>query len=510
MQHCFQQIICRQIFGKPPDYLNYEDFLLPIAYLSAFASRTNNMEETEKHLTAYLNKLLSIEADKKVRLQESDLERLALELGVSWAEVREIRDLHLQKADAFLQNGLYEDAIAQYRECLVLHPHWQPALLGLAKACYGAWLAQPTADKRQVAIIAVRKAIDCYPAEPEPYGLLKNLQTLPPQSKHPQHRHTIVLFFAVGLLFAAIAAALVITFAKRPAETISQLPSERDMVSHSSADEHTEPPQPQPVSPSQPSVRQPTREQSPARPPTAPQRIEISYDEQSDHHLRFLADNSELNIYPSSYAYRLTGHFQVQNAEIAKLKIRVEGLDESGKIIFTEYKDVFGMLTVPAFRPNDLIPFDFLLYKEDPTAIPLHRIRLSVQDIQTDDASAYYAPAQPVALIWNFSKSANINLEAAFRDSRLVPYALDKKSTIHHYTLEFKNTGNQHLSQLKFVIQYLDKEQKILQLHERYAVVPSGPRLKRGYTRIVHGVQVIENVLSEKIDKVVIQITDAR
>ncbi|WP_250630165.1 hypothetical protein [Rhodoflexus caldus] len=471
------------------------------------------MDDAEKQLRAYLSKLLSIEDSKKIVLAEADLERISLELGVSWQDVKTIRDRHLQKAESFLKNGLFSEAIAEFNECMVLHPNLQAAVLGLAKACYGKWFAQPTAENRQAAVAAIRSAIDLFPAEQEPYQLLKTIQLPPAIPTAPKDTPQKAWALIAVLLVAVLLAVAVVFVARQSSPVPVESPRGSTPMPSTPAAEVPAQVEEAPTSAAVPAPKSGVSKKE--TPPTTtaeptPQ-IGVFFDESLEKSLDFQLENSELSLYPGSYAYKLTGYFQVKNAEIEKLKIRIEGLDENGKVLFTQYRDAAGSLTSgQTFRPDDLIPFDFLLYKEGENSTSLRSVRLMVQEMRKEDAAPSYAAAQPIEIIWNFEKSPNINLAAAVRESRFSEYSLGKKGTTHHYVLEFKNTGNRHLSQVKFAVEYLDKNGKSLDLHERYAVVASGAKLRRGQVRLYHGVYIIDNLSPDKVAGFRLRIVEAQ
>lgn len=470
------------------------------------------MDDAEKQLRAYLSKLLSIEDNKKIVLAETDLERMSLDLGISWQEVKIIRDRHLQKADSFLSNSLFGEAVTEYKECLVLHPNLQKAVLGLANASYGQWLAQPTIANRQAAILAVHSAIDLYPAEQGPYRLLKTLQS-PPEATAPSGKRLQKVWLLIaGLLIAILMAGAMLFLSIQsppapPAPPNNSAPLPSTSIKEATPVPTEEAPLPVIEAPA-PKNTEPKKGTSTTTEPSP--KISVIFDTQTEKDLDFQIENSELSLYPNSYAYRLTGHFQVKNIEVEKLKIRIEGLNKNGKVLFTDYKDVAGSLSRQLFRPDDLIPFDFLLYKEGENTTSLQNIRLVVQEIRKEEAASAYAAAQPAEIVWNFEKSPNIDLAAAIRESQLTEYSLGKKGTTHHYVLAFRNTGNQHLSHVRFAVEYLDKNQKSLGLHERYAVVASGAKLKRGNTRLFHGVYIIDHITPDKVTGFRLRIIEAR
>lgn len=472
------------------------------------------MDDAEKQLRAYLSKLLSIEDNKKIVLAEADLERISLELGVSWQDVKNIRDRHLQKAESFLKNGLFSEAIAEFNECMVLHPNLQAAVLGLAKACYGKWFAQPTAENRQAAVAAIRSAIDLFPAEQEPYQLLKTIQ-LPPAIPTAPKDTPQKAWALIAVLLVAVLLAVAVVFVARQPPSVPVSPRGSTPMPSTPA---VEVPVQAEEAPTPAATAAPKSESGVSKKETPPTttaestpQIGVFFDESSGKSLDFQLENSELSLYSGSYAYKLTGYFRVKNAEIEKLKIRIEGLDKNGKVLFTQYRDAAGSLTFgQTFRPDDLIPFDFLLYKEGENSTSLRSVRLMVQEMRKEDAAPSYAAAQPIEIIWNFEKSPNINLAAAVRESRFSEYSLGKKGTTHHFVLEFRNTGNRHLSQVKFAVEYLDKNGKSLDLHERYAVVASGAKLRRGQVRLYHGVYIIDNLSPDKVAGFGLRIVEAQ
>ncbi len=202
-------------------------------------------------------------------------------------------------------------------------PNLQAAVLGLARACYGKWFAQPTAENRQAAVAAIRSAIDLFPAEQELYQLLKTIQLPPATPTTPKKDTPQKAWALIAVLLVTVLLAVTVVFVTRQPSPVpvESLRSSTSMPSTSAVEvpvQVEEAPTPAPKSGVSKKETPPTTTAEPT-----PQ-IGVVFNESSRKILDFQLENSDLGLYPGSYAYKLTGYFQVKNAEIEKLKIRIE------------------------------------------------------------------------------------------------------------------------------------------------------------------------------------------
>ncbi len=98
--------------------------------------------DDESILQDYIARLLSTQDERDEWLSEDDLKTVAHDLGLSdedLARIEATTEAHRQRGQHFSQHGAWDDAVAEYRQAVVLDPFDVPLVHALAVAHASRW-----------------------------------------------------------------------------------------------------------------------------------------------------------------------------------------------------------------------------------------------------------------------------------------------------------------------------------------------------------------------------------
>lgn len=190
---------------------------------------------------------------------------------------------------------------------------------------------------------------------------------------------------------------------------------------------------------------------------------------------------SRLDNYTDVSYYKLKGELKHEgNTEITELKLKVELLNEEGKVISTEIDRTLGKHQAP-IRPGDVHPFRLL----EKTTPALRKVRLSVQTVTQEPAPSRYPAAKPVEVTWEFEKPETFSIAVRERASHFTNYSIGDsfRSAYHKLHLEIENTGEATIHTLQLQISFLDRQGNVTSTAEPYILISDEPSLLPGQIR---------------------------
>lgn len=196
-----------------------------------------------------------------------------------------------------------------------------------------------------------------------------------------------------------------------------------------------------------------------------------------DSNLKFDPTKSELNDYDTSFSYKLQGVMSSTAYEISKMRIRVDLVDVSGKVVQVEYDDVRDTYQ-PIGRPNDALPLDVLVY-EKRVAPKLKEARVYVDQLVKEPALAAYPSEKPIVPIWESEHPAGIKFTVTERSKKTYTYSYDNGKTTAYLTISIQNTGTQALDRVQLKAEFCNAKDQVIGSTVNYVVSSaSGPVLR--------------------------------
>lgn len=402
----------------------------------------------------YIDRILELRQQRDESLTPEDLQEVARDLGLTEADLaaaeQAARD-HLARGERYLEHGRHDDAVSELTDAAALAPGWPDAALRLAEAHAARHAARPNGADQAAAQRWARRCLDLDPECEAAYELLNRVDqpvkgAVAPVVRQRSNAALVAwLILAVTLFFGLLAGLIV-------------APTSRGVVA----------PEPPPIVAPVPDV---------APLPEAAVPVELVAGEAAE--IAFETRASELNVYPTSCFYRLTGLVtNTGSTELHALKVRLDLLDADGATVGADVVEVVGTAD-SALRPGDTALFE-KLHQTQPTVA---RAVLRPETAEQRPAAPSYAAATPLAVEW-MAQPAGIEVSFAERAKSL---STNRFRDGQHFraTLEVTNRGATALGTLKVQVRYLDAGGAVAETSERLIAHLGGVPLWPGETRLV-------------------------
>lgn len=156
---------------------------------------TNNIE-------AYFQKILQIK-DQRKGVSEAELKEIALELGMSeneWREVQKVARGHIDRGYNFLDHNNEEDALKEFEQALVVYPDDARALYGIAHIHERWFLEKGKAENKTEALQYAHDTLQADPAHANAARLISYLKNKKPVTAWQKIRKPLVWLVILGIL----------------------------------------------------------------------------------------------------------------------------------------------------------------------------------------------------------------------------------------------------------------------------------------------------------------------
>ncbi len=168
--------------------------------------------DDESILQDYIARLLSMQDERDEWLGEDDLKTVARDLGLSdedLARIEATTEAHRQRGQRFSQHDAWDDAIAEYRQAVVLDPFDVSLVHALAVTHASRYEETRAPEDRETAERYTRRCIELDPNHQPSYELLAVLKH-PPATAPPKPAARRAVIFAILLGVVVIAAAALV------------------------------------------------------------------------------------------------------------------------------------------------------------------------------------------------------------------------------------------------------------------------------------------------------------
>ncbi len=166
--------------------------------------------DEEKILQDYIARLLSLQDERDEWLGEDDLKKAARDLGLSdrdLVRIDAVAEGHRQRGRNFSRHEAWDEAIAEFRQAMVLDPFDVPLLHELAVAHASRYQQTHRDDDRAAARHYARRCIQLDADHQRSYELLTALQQAP--AAHPGKRAKVAVFVAAAVVLVGALLVLV-------------------------------------------------------------------------------------------------------------------------------------------------------------------------------------------------------------------------------------------------------------------------------------------------------------
>ena len=416
--------------------------------------------DDENILQDYIARLLSVQDERDEWLGENDLKAVARDLGLSdedLARIEATTEAHRQRGQHFSEHRAWDDAVAEYRQAVVLDPFDVPLIHALAVA--HARRGEQTGDRedREAAERYARRCIELDPDHQPSYKLLTALKKPLEAAAAPTAARRTILIRVVALLIIGIAAGVFYAAksTRPPAETTTTTET---------------PPAPNPA-PIPPDAPTPSEAQIPIR---------FLDDGQA---LRLDVQRSLFNRYADAFSYTLHATLHNEAGELHRLRLKMTLHDADGAVLQTKYFDGRSEHQ-PYLRPGDTVPISTLIYQKQPPP-GLQEVRLSIDIIEREPAAANYGVPAPTPLTWEFSQSTHLDVAVYERESRVNE---GFREPMHFLTLAVRNNGARSVQHLRLKVTWFDAQDDVLTSELTYVVSSAGPAMRAGETWVTRAI----------------------
>ncbi len=414
--------------------------------------------DDESILQDYIARLLSTQDERDEWLDEDDLKTVARDLGLSdedLARIEATTEAHRQRGQHFSQHGAWDDAVAEYRQAVVLDPFDVPLVHALAVTHARRYEETRDREDRETAERYTRRCIELDPNHQPSYELLTALKqspaTAPPK---PAARRAVILAFAMAMVVIA-AAALVYLNSSPPPEAPPP------------------PPPPPPTATVAPGAALPSEMQIPVR----------LLDADNARGLHLDVQRSLLNNYDSTFSYTLHATLLNQTDELHRLRMKMALVGADGAVVQTKYFDARSDHQ-PYLRPGDTAPVAELIYEKQP-APRLQEVQLSVDIVEREPAASAYDATPPIPVTWEFTQPAHLDVEVYERESRI---SSGFREQMHFLTLAAYNQGTRSVQHLRLKVTWFDAQDATITSELTYVVPSTGPAMRSGETWLARAI----------------------
>jgi tetratricopeptide (TPR) repeat protein len=377
-------------------------------------------------------------------LTQTDLQTVALEMGLTpedLARAQQQADQHLIQGQGYLRYGRWTEAIDELEQARCLNPLDLNVLQELARGYGGRFSVDQQERDRQQALSLAKQCLELQPGYLPALQLLHQLDRPRPRSQSFNLRRWTGWG---GLLLLVLLGTSVVKQVKGSPETALA-------------------PAVQPAASPVAVTLVPT--------PELPRLV-------------FDTRRSQLRQQGNTSVYTLQGLLVNQsNRELQRLRLKVDYLNVQDQVIASEVIDALGVQHV-ALRPGDRQPLGL----DKALDASLHRVRLTVQSIESDVAPPQYPEPRPVELKGTARQASRI-FSVAERRSQF--QNLSAGRAYHDAVFEITNTGDAPIHVLKLQIdryssvgRILDRQSLLVVSEHDLPLLPGETRLKRSLTEI--------------------------
>lgn len=434
---------------------------------SLFILKSKNMPISKDLLEKFIQTILEIQNSKNSVIHDTkDLKSIAVEMGYTendWQEYIELFEKYLNSARAFLEHNNTNDAILNVEKAVELNPYSLEANALASQVYKYHFLKTRQKIFKQKAIAQANKCLHIDNSHSQSYELISFLKN--EKAGNPKK---IIIAVAGAILVTAIASVML-------------------FVTRTSNDVYTE----------NSSQNEQYIEKSTLELPEIPA---IFVENDLSEGIIFEKELAELKNYDNSYSFKLLAYLSLEGIEISQLKLKIDLISKSGKIISSEIIEPVRERQA-VYRPGDLIPVYFLAYENGKTRPDIEKVQISVYTKRSQTAALKYESSPEIKSGWAYSRPANLNF--VFRERTRSINNSYKEGCYYTLSIEAENTGNTAVGTLKVEIEWYDFSEKVIISKTAYISSSSAPEIKRGQTRIYNGTWAIpvnaENIKGYKI-----------
>lgn len=400
----------------------------------------------------YIERVERLRTHRDTQLNDDDLRNIARELGMSEADLAavdaEIQD-RCNRGQRFAERSLWDDAVRELGEALILAPNRVDLIHALAVAHHGRYRAHTNASDRKAADDLARRCIDLDPKFQPAYDLLGALSQPAAPKPSSSNTGTIVALVAVvfvGLIAVAVVGVAALLVMSGGDEASSNLPSHSSndfKVTHSKSSESS--PQEASGAPF-------------ALGTTQPGGLPVELvDSPVARGLVVHVHESRHSVYQdkSFYSYKFTLENR-STLELHEAKGKLTFYDSMGAEVMTDAQEVHGS-TDGIMRPGDSAPFDSTIKAPSNAA----KVTLEVTQANTSPAPNDYDPGRKLKLDWKAQKPSHIKL-SAYERSASTSSSYAKGSKFWKTQFAFVNVGSAPIRTLKVEAAFYDADNKEL------------------------------------------------
>ncbi len=372
-------------------------------------------------LDKYVSRVLELQKESRQNIR--DLDSIAGELGLSEAELREIRSqvgASLTRSRQYLKSGMYADAVTEATKAHELSP-WDADIASLLGSIYEAWSRGslfPSKLHRQ-AEYWYKAAVNIDAKHERAFIGLQSLA----KARQARLRTRLALaiifiagFYLIGMIFSGKGKTEPASSGKEaelPGGGAGTVESPRGNAEHGLPDSETVP-------------------------------VLTEFDLSADG-AGFEVQASSLRRYSSgknSYSCDIRGLLRVESKEIYKLSIKAVWYDKDARKFLEKTVSVVNSYSAP-LKSGEVLPLRILEYSEG-EAPPLSKVLLSIAELDADTSSTA-SSGKSLAVIWKTARAEGMSIEAYLRSQST---ANGSKDYVVKTVLVVKNTGQ---SRIQFV-----------------------------------------------------------
>ncbi len=442
----------------------------------------------------YIEKLLAMDRRRDRGLAPGDLRQVARELGLGDAELaraEEAAEEHATRGRNFYEHGTFGDAIAEFRQALVLRPLDANLICELAWAHWRCFDDSGERDDRDTARELARRAVDLDPDCQSGYQLIRIMEKSARDGRIPR------IWIYAGVLVAGAAIIALVLWSRSSTET------------KASATAVEASPPPPPSSGTAAPLSTTVGKSRPTEAPAA-DRDEVDLpvklvDDEERKGVVLEVEKSRLRRYSgqSSFGYDLQGTLAISVHELRKLRVRIELVSPDGKVVEQKYVDLRAAY-MPALRPGDRAPVRVLVFEKH-TIGPVSEARVVVDIIDQAVAAPRYEPDRDIELEWEIPRPEHIDVIVRERDSQV------RRGTAnysHWVTLTVHNRGQRAVEHLRVKVSRFDSDGKEIASTLTYLASSAGPAIGPGQTWVIGGYADIGQV--DSVARYRVSVVEAR
>lgn len=438
--------------------------------------------DDDQILQDYIARLLTVQDTRDALLDESDLQAAAHDLGLSerdLARADAIAEAHRQRGKNFARHDAWDEAIAEFRQAMVLDPFDVPLLHELAVAHASRYEETHDPEDRTAAYTYAQRCTQLDPNHAPSFALISALNKTAPGTLAERSRSRVLALTIAAMLILVGAGVAIFMLAdvSAPVET--------------------------PIVPNVPTAPPPAA--APALPYTDPvqdQQVPVRFVTE-DEGLQLDVQRSLVNDYDSSFAYKLHATLLNQQAELHRLRMRLDLLDAQSNVLLSQPIDVRSDYQ-PPLRPGDTAPVGKLVFEKQ--SLPaIASARLSVMTIEREPAAPTYEEVAQIPLVWDVSRAA-LDITFHERENSLRP---NFDRYLHFLTFAVHNNGPRTVKRLYLKVRWFTAENREITSKTTYAVPPSGPALQAGATWVVRVIETLPYADVERYDHYTVHVIDA-